>query len=57
MSRVQTITVGEDEGDQRLDRFLKRRFPQLSQGMVEKMCRKGELRVEGGRVKSSTRGE
>ncbi|MEM6373149.1 MAG: RluA family pseudouridine synthase [Pseudomonadota bacterium] len=57
MSGVQTITVGEDEGDQRLDRFLKRRFPQLSQGMVEKMCRKGECRVDGGRVKSSTRVE
>ncbi|MEL6888210.1 MAG: RluA family pseudouridine synthase, partial [Pseudomonadota bacterium] len=39
----------------RLDRFLKRRFPQLSQGMIEKMCRKGECRVDGGRVKSSTR--
>ena len=55
MSGVQTIHVGEDEGDQRLDRFLKRRFPQLSQGMIEKMCRKGECRVDGGRVKSSTR--
>ncbi|MEM9873104.1 MAG: RluA family pseudouridine synthase [Pseudomonadota bacterium] len=55
MSGVQTITVGADEGDQRLDRFLKRRFPQLSQGMIEKMCRKGECRVDGGRVKSSTR--
>lgn len=57
MSGVQTITVTEDEGDQRLDRFLKRRFPQLSQGMVEKMCRKGELRVDGGRVKSNSRVE
>ena len=57
MSGVQTVTVGADEGDQRLDRFLKRRFPQLSQGMIEKMCRKGECRVDGGRVKSSTRVE
>ena len=55
MSRVQTVTVEEGEGDQRLDRWIKRRFPQLSQGMIEKMCRKGECRVEGGRVKSSTR--
>lgn len=57
MSRVQTVTVEEGEGDQRLDRWLKRRFPQLSQGMIEKMCRKGDCRVEGGRVKSSTRVE
>lgn len=57
MSGVQTITVAEGEGDQRLDRWLKRRFPQVSQGRIEKMCRKGELRVDGGRVKASTRVE
>lgn len=55
MSRVQTVTVANGEGDQRLDRWLKRRFPQLSQGIIEKMCRKGECRVDGSRVKSSTR--
>ncbi|GGL51181.1 RluA family pseudouridine synthase [Wenxinia marina] len=55
MSGVQTITVGEDDADQRLDRWLKKRFPQLTQGLIEKMCRKGELRIDGGRVKSSTR--
>ena len=55
MSGVQTITVPDDEGDQRLDRWLKRRFPQLTQGLIERMCRKGELRVDGGRVKTSAR--
>jgi len=57
MSGVQQVTVGDDEGDQRLDRWLKRRFPQLTQGMVEKMCRKGELRLDGGRVKPADRVE
>ena len=57
MSGVQTVTVEPGEGDQRLDRWLKRRFPQVSQGRIEKMCRKGELRVDGGRVKASTRVE
>ena len=51
------ITVGAEEGDQRLDRFLRKRFPHLAQGRIEKMCRKGELRVDGGRVKSNTRVE
>ena len=55
MNGVQMITVGEEEGDQRLDRFLRKRFPQLQQGRIEKMCRKGEVRVDGGRVKSNTR--
>ncbi|EPX86905.1 RluA family pseudouridine synthase [Salipiger mucosus] len=55
MSGVQTITVAADDGDQRLDRWLKRQFPHLQQGRIEKMCRKGELRVDGGRVKAATR--
>ena len=55
MSGVQTITVGTDEGEQRLDRWFRRKFPQISQIQVEKMCRKGEIRVDSGRVKPATR--
>ena len=57
MSRVQTVEVTADEGDQRLDRWFRRRFPQVSQGQIGKMCRKGEIRVDGGRVKANTRVE
>ncbi|MCZ4257380.1 RluA family pseudouridine synthase [Sulfitobacter sp. G21635-S1] len=55
MSKVQTLTVQEGDGDQRLDRWFKRQFPQISQGRIDKMCRKGEIRVDGGRVKGATR--
>lgn len=55
MSRVQTMTVDADGDEQRLDRWFRRMFPHISQGRIEKLCRKGEIRVEGGRVKSSTR--
>lgn len=55
MSGVQILTISEDEGEQRLDRWLKRRFPQLTQGNIEKMCRTGQLRVDGGRMKASDR--
>ena len=55
MSRVQTIYIAKGEADQRLDRWLRRRFPNLRQSQIEKMCRKGDLRIEGGRVKPSTR--
>ncbi|MGV6849870.1 MAG: RluA family pseudouridine synthase [Marinibacterium sp.] len=55
MSGVQTITVAAGEGDQRIDRWLRRRFPHINQGRIEKMCRKGEVRLDGGRVKASTR--
>ncbi|MEL6915972.1 MAG: RluA family pseudouridine synthase [Pseudomonadota bacterium] len=57
MSRVQTIEIAAGDAGQRLDRFLKRAFPQLGQGRIEKLCRKGELRLDGGRVKASTRVE
>ncbi len=52
---AQTMTVAAGEGDQRLDRWLKRQFPHVTQGRVEKACRTGEIRVDGGRVKASTR--
>ena len=55
MSGVQQITVGTDEADQRLDRWLRRHYPQVPQGRIERMCRKGEIRVDGGRVKPATR--
>lgn len=55
MSGVHTRTVGPDDGDQRVDRYMRRLFPHLTQGRIEKMCRKGELRVDGGRVKTATR--
>jgi 23S rRNA pseudouridine955/2504/2580 synthase len=57
MSGAQLIVVAVGEGDQRLDRWLRKRFPHLTQGAIEKMCRKGELRVDGGRVKSANRVE
>lgn len=55
MSGVRVLTVAADEGESRLDRWLKKRFPQITQGAVEKMCRTGQIRVDGGRVKASTR--
>ena len=55
MSGVQTIEVAVGDADMRLDRWLKATFPQLNQIRIEKMCRKGELRVDGGRVKPATR--
>ncbi|MCZ8080651.1 MAG: RluA family pseudouridine synthase [Rhodobacteraceae bacterium] len=55
MNAVQTLTVSEDEGEQRLDRWFKRRFPHVTQGAVEKMCRTGQVRVDGARAKASDR--
>jgi len=55
MSRVSQREVESDGHEQRLDRWFRRHFPQVTQGRLEKLCRKGEIRVDGGRVKSNTR--
>lgn len=55
MSGVYLRTVANDEGDVRLDRWFKRHYPSLSHGQLEKMLRKGQVRVDGGRAKSNAR--
>ncbi|NIA72120.1 RluA family pseudouridine synthase [Pelagibius litoralis] len=55
MSQVQQITVAAEEAGQRLDRWFRQRFPQVTQGRLEKLLRKGEVRVDGKRAKSAHR--
>ena len=57
MSGVHTRKIEAGEGDQRLDRWFRKHYPHVPQGRIEKMCRKGEIRVDGGRAKSATRVE
>ncbi|MBT3330837.1 MAG: RluA family pseudouridine synthase [Rhodospirillaceae bacterium] len=55
MSEIQMVPVGEDEGEVRLDRWFKRHYPTLSHGRLEKMLRKGQVRVDGDKVKAGHR--
>jgi 23S rRNA pseudouridine955/2504/2580 synthase len=55
MSGVQQITVEAAESETRLDRWFKRRFPDLNHGRLEKLLRTGQIRVDGGRAKANTR--
>lgn len=55
MSGVRHLAVAEDEGEQRLDRWLRRRFPDLAHGRIQRLCRRGEIRVDGARASGSTR--
>jgi 23S rRNA pseudouridine955/2504/2580 synthase len=55
MKAVQTIEVARDDGESRLDRWLRRRYPQLSHGQIEKLIRTGQVRVDGARAKASDR--
>ena len=49
------MTVDGEEGAPRLDRWFQRHFPQVTHGRLEKMLRKGEIRVDGARAKAATR--
>ena len=51
---VTTRAVTADEADIRLDRWLRRHFPGLKQGAVEKFCRTGQVRVDGKRAEAGT---
>jgi len=58
MARAMTVQlkkVAADEGDTRLDRWLKRHVPALTQGAVQKMLRTGQIRVDGKRAEANTR--
>ncbi|MEM9792088.1 MAG: RluA family pseudouridine synthase [Pseudomonadota bacterium] len=55
MSGVQRVMLSSEAENQRLDRWFRKQFPHVSQGHIEKLCRKGEIRLDGGRVKASTR--
>jgi len=52
---VVTRAVIADEADIRLDRWLRRHFPGVTQGLVEKWCRTGQVRVDGKRSEASAR--
>jgi 23S rRNA pseudouridine955/2504/2580 synthase len=54
-TRVQTVVVTSDEDNMRVDRFLEARFPGLSFSHIQRIVRKGELRVNGKRADSKDR--
>lgn len=52
---VEQRIVSEDEADLRLDRWFRRHFPNLTQGALQKLCRTGQVRVDGVRVQTNDR--
>lgn len=55
MSGVQQMTVSAEDDDLRLDRWFRKHFPGVKHGQLEKLLRKGQVRVDGGRIKASHR--
>lgn len=52
---VELRPVTEDEAEIRLDRWFRRHFPSLTQGALQKLCRSGQIRVDGRRAEAGTR--
>lgn len=50
---VDVAEAGED--GVRLDRWFRRRWPQLTQIQIQKLARSGQIRVDGSRAKADTR--
>ncbi|MCG8503416.1 MAG: RluA family pseudouridine synthase [Sphingomonadales bacterium] len=55
MTGVQHVSVGPDESGIRLDRWFRRHFPALPHGRLSRLLRKGEIRLDGKRAKTSDR--
>ncbi|ORE96605.1 ribosomal large subunit pseudouridine synthase C [Stappia sp. 22II-S9-Z10] len=53
--RVSHVEVDPDDAGMRLDRWLRRGFPDVPLGALSKIVRTGQLRVDGARVKLETR--
>ncbi len=52
---ILTRIVTEDEADIRLDRWFRRHFSGATQGVIGKLCRTGQVRVDGHRAEPATR--
>ena len=55
MAGIEHIKVGADEAGMRLDRWFKIHYPGLGFGQLQKLLRSGQVRVDGGRVKTDAR--
>ena len=53
--KVQTVSVTGDESGMRVDRFFEARFPGLSFSHIQRIIRKGEVRVNGKRTQPKAR--
>ena len=55
MSKITIVQIADDEGNLRLDRWFKRHYPYTTHAQLQKLLRKGSVRVEGKRAKANTR--
>lgn len=52
VSGVRKVRVSEDRAGQRIDNFLRSELPGVPKGRVYRLLRRGEVRVNGGRIRA-----
>lgn len=55
MSGVAVVTVDAKDDGMRVDRWFKQHYPQLGHGALQRMLRKGQVRIDGARAEASNR--
>ena len=52
MPRVRKVRIDDDRAGQRIDNFLRTQLPGVPKGRIYRLLRRGEVRVNGGRVRA-----
>jgi len=52
-TRVRKIIIDDEQAGQRIDNFLRRQLPGVPKGRLYRILRRGEVRVNGGRVRAA----
>jgi 23S rRNA pseudouridine955/2504/2580 synthase len=55
MSETRFVKVSEEDDGQRLDRWLKKRAPEIPYGLLQKLIRKGAIKIDGKKAKTDSR--
>ncbi len=50
--QVQKVSIDDEQAGQRIDNFLRRQLPGVPRSRIYRILRKGEVRVNGGRVRA-----
>lgn len=52
VTKVRKIRIDEEQAGQRIDNFLRRELPGVPKGRLYRLLRRGEVRVNGGRIRA-----
>ena len=51
-TKVRKVRIDAEQAGQRIDNFLRRELPGLPKGRLYRILRRGEVRVNGGRIRA-----